>query len=130
MLTVHTELRKSDIHGLGVFALEPIAKGCAVWHPCMLIDSMISEARLSGLPDCVKLTVAHHGYRTREHPTAWFMCGDNARFMNHSDSPNTGSLDGVNDIALRDIQAGEELTSDYATFNLDWRTAAHSTFKA
>jgi len=40
------------------------------------------------------------------------MCVDNARFINHSDTPNTGN-DGYDCPVLRDIQKDEELTCDY-----------------
>ncbi|MBW4638831.1 MAG: SET domain-containing protein [Gloeocapsa sp. UFS-A4-WI-NPMV-4B04] len=37
------------------------------------------------------------------------------RFINHSCNPNTGIINDVTLIALRDIQAGEELYFDYST---------------
>ena len=47
----------------------------------------------------------------------WVLCGDNGRFFNHSDTPNTRSL-GIafgDDVAAEDIAPGTELTSDYRT---------------
>ena len=49
------------------------------------------------------------------------LCSDDARFFNHSDEPNTGSISNDTDVALRDIQQGEELTCDYRTFDADWQ---------
>lgn len=46
------------------------------------------------------------------------LCGDNARFMNHSFEPNCDDRTGVT-FALRDILAGEELTCDYRVFDLE-----------
>ena len=45
----------------------------------------------------------------------WILCGDNGRHFNHSDEPNTMSM-GIgfgDDVALHDLPAGAELTSDY-----------------
>lgn len=39
--------------------------------------------------------------------------------FNHSCNPNTGLLDSINIIAIRDIEAGEELTIEYATWSTD-----------
>jgi len=43
--------------------------------------------------------------------------------MNHSDRPNVGmNPSGTADtVALRAIAAGEELTCDYRTFDLEWQ---------
>ena len=53
----------------------------------------------------------------------YILPGDNDRFMNHSDTPNVGmNPSGTADtIALRAIAAGEGLTCDYRTFDLEWQ---------
>src|SRR5262249_13864412 len=56
----------------------------------------------------------------------YVLCGDDARFVNHSSDPNLigfyppGDKQGV-DIAARDIKAGEELTCDYGTFDAEFK---------
>lgn len=52
------------------------------------------------------------------------LCGNRAKHMNHSDTPNCLNtfMDGVEvNIAARDIAPGEELTCDYDRFDLDAR---------
>jgi SET domain-containing protein len=55
----------------------------------------------------------------------YVLCGDDARFENHSDDPNTmgvypeGDAFGM-DIATRDIQEGEEITCDYRSFDAEF----------
>jgi hypothetical protein len=49
----------------------------------------------------------------------YVFCGDNAKFMNHSTDPNCDDPEGRYTVANRDIEAGEELTSDYTTFDLE-----------
>jgi SET domain-containing protein len=53
----------------------------------------------------------------------WVLPGDHDRYMNHSDEPNVGMNPNGNteNLALRDIAAGEELTCDYRTFDAEWR---------
>ena len=44
----------------------------------------------------------------------WVLCGDNAKFFNHSETPNCKDGIGLSyTIADRDIKAGEELTGNY-----------------
>jgi hypothetical protein len=48
------------------------------------------------------------------------LCGDDARFFNHEDEPTCRDfpdLDGGTTVAARDIELGEELTCDYASFD-------------
>lgn len=53
----------------------------------------------------------------------YVLCGDDARFFNHSEDPNCFDFysDEEQDLtaARRDIRTGEELTCDYALFDLD-----------
>jgi hypothetical protein len=59
------------------------------------------------------------------------LCGDNGRHFNHSAEPNTISR-GIafgEDVAAMDLEAGTELTSDYATI-CDTFRAVEPTFPA
>jgi SET domain-containing protein len=52
------------------------------------------------------------------------LCGDDARFFNHAETPNCHDYpddDGGTTVAARDIEPGEELTSDYASFDANHR---------
>lgn len=126
MLLVATILRDSGIHGLGVFAREPISKGTPVWRFDPLLDLKI-PASASHTP-LAQQFLDHYGYIIEEEGEAIVvLCGDHARFMNHDDEANTGSLDvdPYTDIALRDIEAGEEITCDYRLFDLGWDEKLH-----
>ena len=52
------------------------------------------------------------------------ICLDNARYVNHSDTPNSGPAADQNpliSIALRDIAKGEEILEDYDVYdNCPW----------
>ena len=70
-------------------------------------------------PEHVRAFFSHYGYVDRN-LKRMILCFDDARFVNHSDTPNVATdyardPHGL-DVALRDIAAGEEITMDYAGF--------------
>ena len=119
MLLVPTRLAPSTVHGLGVFAAAPIAKGAPVWRFAKGIDMDFAPEIVPTLPPHVQQFFAHYGYLDRNVKRI-ILCFDDARFVNHSDAPNVATdyaQDAYGlDVALRDIAAGEELTMDYAGF--------------
>lgn len=116
MMMVETELRPSSIQGIGVFLTQPVRKGQLIWRFDSRIDRVYSEDELASLPQASQDFI--RTYSTwHEGMGLWVLCGDNGRHFNHSESPNTLSH-GVafgDDVAGRDLAAGEELTSDYRT---------------
>jgi hypothetical protein len=115
MLMVETELRQSEIHGTGVFLLEPVRKGELIWRFDSRIDRVYSEAEIAGLPERMQRFL--RTYSTWHEATQlWILCGDNGRHFNHSDTPNTLSLGTGfgDDVAAEDLPAGVELTTNYA----------------
>ncbi|HXG17089.1 MAG TPA: SET domain-containing protein [Calidithermus sp.] len=116
MLLVRTRVDRSPIHGLGLFADEPIPKGTDVWRFTPGFDLDLDPGVLDAQPPIVRSRLLHYGYIDRR-LGRYILCCDDARFINHSDSPNIGpdfarDRYGV-DVALRDIAPGEELTVDY-----------------
>ena len=115
MMMVDTELRPSAIHGLGVFLLAPVRRGGLIWRFDSRIDRVYSEAEVESLPEHVRrylrtYSTWHAGVEL------YVLCGDNGRFFNHAGTPSTSSS-GISfgeDYAARDLDAGQELTSDYA----------------
>jgi uncharacterized protein len=116
MMMVETELRPSPIHGIGVFLAEPVKAGQVIWRFDSRIDRIYSEAEMATLPARMQNFIRtystwHEGLRL------WILCGDNGRHFNHSNMPNTIS-EGIgfgDDVAMHDLPAGAELTSDYTT---------------
>lgn len=97
------EIKKSSIHGQGVFATRDYKAGEVVlkWTP-----KELTEAELSELPEEEKCYLLRRKGKI-------FLMQTPERFVNYSCDPNTHSDDGF-DVAVRDISAGEEITSDYA----------------
>jgi hypothetical protein len=116
MMMVETELRPSPIHGIGTFLLEPVKAGQTLWRFDSRIDRIYSEAEVASLPARMRDFI--HVYSTwHDGLKLWILCGDNGRHFNHSDQPNTMShgIGFGDDVALEDLPAGTELTSDYTT---------------
>ena len=119
MLAVKTRLGESQIEGVGLFAAEAIPKGTVVWRYDPRLDLKLDMRDIEPSDTITREWLMRYGYQPNDEPV-YIVCGDNARFMNHSETPN---CDDVNDltIALVDITEGEEITCDYARF--DWRFA-------
>jgi hypothetical protein len=116
MLLVKTSVRQSPIHGLGLFAEEFIPAGKTLWRFDPLLDRLIPESALAEYPEDV---VAFLDIYSEYFPELGILVlsGDNDRYTNHSDDPNTEVIlpNGPEALvrALRDIHPGDEITCDY-----------------
>ena len=119
MLLCKTEVRVSPIHGLGLFALEAISAGRAVWRFTPGFDLDLDPRELNRLSPAERAWLLRYGYVDKQ-LQRFILCCDDARFINHSENPNVVgdySQDryGV-DVAMRPISVGEEITMDYRLF--------------
>ena len=73
----------------------------------------VLSAWLDQLPAESQRNVDKYAFLDRER-NVFVLCGDDARFMNHSGEPNTWEVSESCTLASRDIAAGEEITCDYA----------------
>jgi hypothetical protein len=114
-LLVPVRLERSPIHGLGMFAAAPIVEGAEVWRFTPGLDLDLDPVLLEPQPQHLRECLRTYGYvdlRLKR----YILCCDEARFINHSDTPNlrpdfARDRHGV-DAAVREIAAGEELTVD------------------
>jgi SET domain-containing protein len=122
MMLIRTRVGPSAIHGMGLFAIDPLPRGTPIWRFQPGFDHDFAPAEFTALPDPAR---AH---------TRWFcfvsrvdghviLSGDHACFINHDSRPNTGAPPDapapVTTVALRDIAAGEEITCDYWSYDAD-----------
>lgn len=102
--------------GYGVVAKEFIPKGTITW----VLDEFDREFTPE---EAAKLSPLHQEildvYAYRNNKGKLVLCWDNARFVNHSFRSNCLSTAYEFEIAIRDIQAGEQLTDDYGYLNVD-----------
>jgi uncharacterized protein len=119
MLHPATELRFiSKEIGYGVFATEFIPQGTVTWVRDRL-DKTLSPTEffnMSAASEVYREQLTKYAYR--DEAGDYVLCWDLGRFMNHSCNPSCLGFNQDFELAVRDIQPGEELTSDYSTFYL------------
>ncbi len=115
MTIVKTFLKEVPNKGIGLFAGEDIPNGKLWWKDVPSFDKIITKEEYESYDSIQKEFVDTYNFIKND--GTMYMCVDNARFINHSDTPNTGNI--LDDcMAIRDIKAGEELTCDYRTICL------------
>ncbi len=121
MLLVKTKLDRSTLHGIGLFVAELIREGKMVWRYSPEVDIKLPGELIAGLLQPCREQIRRYTYREK-FTGLYVLCSDDARFFNHSTDPNCVAVDDGADgvtVARREISHGEELTCDYALFNLD-----------
>jgi SET domain-containing protein len=121
MMLVRTRVAPSAIEGLGLMAVEPVARGTPIYRLVAGFDRDLAPAEWAHWPEAARAHARHYGW-VRRGDQHLVLSGDHACFMNHAADPNTGVPPGAAPevtVALRDIAAGEELTCDYFAFDLD-----------
>tara|TARA_R110002072_G_scaffold18286_2_gene68750 strand:+ start:2089 stop:2646 length:558 start_codon:yes stop_codon:yes gene_type:complete len=118
MIHPHTELRfVSPQVGYGVFATRRIPRGTVTWILDPL-DQLFTPSRVAELGRAYQELLLRYAYQDREGNTV--LSWDHGRFVNHScDSSTASGCDDEFEIALRDIEVGEEITDDYAELETD-----------
>lgn len=110
-LRVRTELRASSVHGVGLFAAEPIAMGCLVWDFDPGLDHLVPAACIEWMHPSSQVFVRDYCVRIGQ---AYLVFSGPAAFANHSDEPNCRfDRDRLRSVAARAIAPGEELFDDY-----------------
>lgn len=104
-----------EVKGKGVIATAKIPKGTVTWVFDDL-DREIAMAGLAQLSEPCRESVINYSYRN--HKGNLIFCWDNERFINHSFRHNCCLTPYNFEIAIRDIEPGEELTDDYGFLNI------------
>jgi SET domain-containing protein len=104
----------STIEGRGLIAVQPIAAGELV---AIKGGHIVATAALLALPERlqnseIQIADGFHLVALDEAEYEPVML-----FLNHSCEPNVGFAGNINLVAMRDIGAGEELSTDYALFD-------------
>lgn len=116
MLLVKTYIDKSPIHGIGLFAGEFIPKGKVFWELKKGFDVILTQEEYEILPILAKEYFDHFAYYDTK-DGGWVLCGDNARFINHSEEPNYNDSPETGCAMIKDVNIGEEILGNYYSFN-------------
>jgi len=117
MLHPDTEIRFiNTVIGYGVVATKLIPKGTITWALDEL-DQIIDPKRVPGFSPMTQALV--HKYAYIDGKGRHILCWDHARYVNHSCEATCLSTGYEFEMAIRDIQPGEQLTDDYGGLNIE-----------
>jgi len=119
MLCVPTFVAPSPIAGMGLFAATDLPAGTVIWEYTEGVDWRIPPDEFAAFPEPYRSRLRHYVYE--EDVGSLVLCGDNAKFMNHSDTPNCDDPEGERTVTNRLVRAGEELTCDYRMIDRESR---------
>jgi hypothetical protein len=120
MLLVKTKVKESEIHGLGLFADQFIPKGTEIWRFTPGFDLKFTREQILSFPKLLQIHIYTYAWKSKK-SGLYCHAVDDGKFFNHSENPNSLSEyrdneeEAVN-VALRDIQIGEEITDNYSSF--------------
>lgn len=116
MIHPDTEVRFIDDNkGYGLFAARFIACGTITWFFDAL-DREIQPAELAHYDPLYQEILLKYSFRNKR--GNYIFCWDNCRYTNHSFKANCCLTPYEFEIAIRDIQPGEEITDDYGYLNI------------
>jgi hypothetical protein len=115
-LAPQTIVKESLIHGRGLFAKAPIAKGEIV---CIKGGHIFNRETLREVQKALGPAEIQIGEALFIGPLTEAEREGSMIFSNHSCDPNIGVQGQIVFVAMRNIQAGEELTHDWATTDND-----------
>jgi SET domain-containing protein len=115
MLKIKNFIKRSEVHGTGLFAGEFIPKGTVTWDYDPEFDVAFTQEEVDTLPQLQRSYILYYAYLDKD-INKLVLCADNQRYINHSKNTNINSTP-RQDVAGRDIQEGEELLCNYNQFD-------------
>ena len=116
MVHPHTELRfVNPTIGFGVFATQRIPQGTIVWVRDDF-DQTFTQEQVDRMEPLYRAVIDKYAYV--DYNGCHVLCWDHSRFFNHSCEATCMCCGFDFEIAVRDIEVGEQLTDDYGTLNL------------
>ena len=130
MLLIRTFLKEIAPREIGLFAGEDLPKpGTLVWRFDARFDKTYSRADVHEMPVVFREPFLQYAYLDIR-LGLYVLCGDDAKFLLHSETPNTdgrykvitanGGVDFGTAVTNRPIKAGDQLTSDWREFDADF----------
>jgi len=119
MFVVQTYVAVSAIHGNGVFAGEDLAQGQPIWRFAPGLDLIVPFDVIAISPKAFQDYMAMYAYVSPMVEGGMVLSCDHAKFLNHSDDPNT-VIRGHTTLARHAVRRGEEITCDYRICCAGW----------
>ena len=105
----------SDLVGVGVVATRLIPAGTITWVRDHL-DRTFTADEIAAMSPMHQKQLDMYSFRDQS--GTFILCWDHCKYMNHSFVPNCIATPLGLEIAVRDIEPGEELTNDYGFLNI------------
>lgn len=118
MIHIKYKLKSSELHGIGLFADQPIKKGDLIYTASPLLDLNITQEQFDSLEQKEKDEIRWWGFFDQP-SQMWHVDFDVSKFINHSNEATVTQDSSHNEARLvssRDIESGEELTQNYLEF--------------
>jgi hypothetical protein len=112
MFIVSTFVAPSAIHGMGCFAGQELKPGQPIWQFARGLDLVVPFDRIAAAPKAFQEYMEMYAYISPQIGGGMLLSCDHAKFLNHSDNPNT-DIQGETTFARRLIRKGDEITCDY-----------------
>jgi SET domain-containing protein len=114
MIHIKYKIKKSNTHGIGLFADQNIKAGDLIYTPSPLLDVDITQEQFDLLSPNEKEQIMYYGYKDKK-SQKWHVAFDAIRVLNHAPYgiANVTQDEDMIMIALRDIKLGEEIVQDY-----------------
>lgn len=109
-LLIKTYLKEVEGKGQSLFAKEFIKQGTKIYEDNPLLDRILEKQEVEKLHSVIKEFIEANACYKFDTDTYYLNC-DNARFINHSETPNINFNNGF--IANRNIGKDEEIVCDY-----------------
>lgn len=117
MIHPDTELKYiSSDKGNGVVATAFIPKGTITWVHDKL-DRVFKISQVEKMDEEYRPLIDHYCFR--DNKGSYILCWDHGKYVNHSFQSNCLTTPYNFEIAVRDINVGEELTDDYGYLNIE-----------
>lgn len=118
MIHIKYKLKASELHGVGLFADQPIKHGDIIYTASPLLDLNITQEQFDSLNQKEKDEILWWGFFDQP-SQMWHVDFDVSKFINHSNEATVTQADDHDEaylVATRDIALGEELTQNYLEF--------------
>jgi len=116
MIHPHTTVKYIDDNkGHGLVATRRIPRGTITWT-LDLLDRVIPPEEMAGMDPRYHEILMKYSFRNNR--GEYIFCWDNGRYINHSFNANCCLTPYNFELAVRDIEEGEEITDDYGYLNI------------